>query len=79
MKEISERVLAVLAARCDIPAADLSERTLISSLGLDSLTLMEVSLSLEHELRRPVDDGAFAQAETVGDLVRAMEWSPSPA
>lgn len=73
MNTITERVMKVLAERCDMPAERLTAETPLASLDLDSLTLLEVGLRLEQEFQVSVDEEAVAAAESVGDLVRAVE------
>lgn len=72
MNTIVDRVLKVLGERCEVPA-DASAETALASLELDSLTLLEVGFGLQREFQTSVDDDQVADAETVGDLVRAVE------
>ncbi|WP_329172422.1 MULTISPECIES: phosphopantetheine-binding protein [unclassified Streptomyces] len=78
MSTIEERVLKVLAERCEVPP-DASAETALASLDLDSLTLLEVGFGLQSEFQARVDDAVVADAETVGDLVRAVESCVSEA
>jgi acyl carrier protein len=71
MNALTDRVLRLLAHRCEVPGEGVNEETELSSLDLDSLTLLEFSFDLEKEFGG-VDDGAVARARTVGDLVRAV-------
>src|SRR5262249_42147023 len=44
--------------------------TTIEELGLSSLERVEMMVALEEKLDRPLDEGAFAAAATVGELQR---------
>jgi acyl carrier protein len=70
MNTITDRVLKVLAERCELPSG-VSAETTLESLDLDSLTLLEVGFGLQLEFQAKVD--VVADAETVGDLVRGVE------
>ena len=46
----------------------LGKTTVISTLGLDSIAVMEMAAYLEDKLDIQIPDDALAQAETLGDL-----------
>ena len=52
---------------------DISEKTTISELGIDSLGMLEIVGSMERQLKIQIPDEALAGIQTVKDLVDAVE------
>ncbi|MFD3869493.1 acyl carrier protein [Streptomyces sp. NPDC058623] len=73
MNDITPRVIQVMSARSGMPTAELGTETELTALDLDSLSLMEIGFDLEREFDVPLDDGRVAAANTLGDLVAAVE------
>jgi len=65
----SDEVVDLLATICHIPRDRLHHDIELQSVGLDSLSLLELSLAIRKDLDVAVDDGDVAAARTVGDLV----------
>jgi acyl carrier protein len=72
------RVVDVLASVCALPRERLRPDVTLESLGLDSLSLLEVGLALGTEFGVEFDDAEVAGARTVGDLVRVVVASGQP-
>jgi len=52
---------------------DISEKTAISELGIDSLGMLEIVGSMERELKIQLPDEALAGIQTVEDLIDLVE------
>jgi acyl carrier protein len=66
---VEQRVLRVMANWCGPQDVELGPESRLFDLGLDSLTLLEVSLGLQKEFGVAVDDEQMAEAVTVAELV----------
>ena len=51
----------------------ISEKTVISELGIDSLGMLEIVGSMERQLRIQLPDEALAGIQTVEDLISLVE------
>jgi acyl carrier protein len=69
MDGVQRRVLRVMTDWCGPRDTELTPETRLADLGLDSLTLLEVSLGLQKEFGVAVDDEEMAEAVTVAELV----------
>jgi long-chain acyl-CoA synthetase len=58
-----------------------AESTSLDDLGLSSLDRVELLVALEQQLGRPVDEGVFASARTLGDVAALQrgDWKSGPA
>ncbi len=52
---------------------NISEQTVISELGIDSLGMLEIVGSMERQLRIQLPDEALAGIQTVKDLIELVE------
>ena len=52
---------------------NISESTVISELGIDSLGMLEIVGSMERQLKIQIPDEALAGIQTVNDLLEAVE------
>jgi len=59
--------------------ATISEKTVISELGIDSLGMLEIVGSMERQLRIQLPDEALAGIQTVADLISLVEKKQSAA
>ncbi len=66
-----ETVKAILAERVDI--SNLKEEDSLTSLGLDSLDLVEVMLSIEDKLSIEFTSEEIANLSTLKDVVKLIE------
>ena len=66
-----ETVKAILAERVDI--SNLKEEDSLTSLGLDSLDLVEVMLSIEDKLSMEFTSEEIANLSTLKDVVKLIE------
>ncbi len=73
MTTTTERIVRLLAERCDVRAETMTVTTRLSSLDLDSLTMLEVTLRVEQEFGAALEPEDLLQAETIGDLTRVVE------
>ncbi len=68
---VQEKLIALIAENVDCDAADLNENTEFASLGIDSLDIAELLMTVEDEFGVTVEmDPAL---KTVGDLVAKIE------
>jgi acyl carrier protein len=84
--DVGGRVRIELEARTGVPAAELTDEASLSDIGLDSLALIEVLMSLREQVLAErglsmddADDPEFLPwMETVGDLIGfAATFAPS--
>ena len=66
-----ETVKAILAERVDV--SNLKEEDSLTSLGLDSLDLVEVMLSIEDKLSIEFTSEEIANLSTLKDVVKLIE------
>lgn len=52
---------------------NISEKTVISELGIDSLGMLEIVGSMERQLKVQLPDEALAGIQTVADLINLVE------
>jgi acyl carrier protein len=64
---IIDRILDVVADRCDIPPHQLGPATEFDSLGFDSLVLAELAVIIGVEYDLPITEEELADAGTVGE------------
>ena len=70
---MTERILKLLTERCDLAAETMTAETTLSTLDLDSLTMLEVTLHVEQEFGTALEPEDLLSAETIGDLARVVE------
>lgn len=61
----------ILSKRVDV--SSLKEEDSLSSLGLDSLDLVEVMLEIEDNLNIEFDSNEIADVSTLGDVLKLIE------
>ena len=71
-------VMALLRRLIYAPEGGIAPATRLDDLGLDSLDLVEAGLELEALTGRELPDKVFANAQTVGDLARALAAAGRP-
>ena len=72
--ETKERVLNILDEQLGIPATEIKENNLlIEDLGMDSLDVVEIIMSVETEFGLKIDDNEAATIRTVKDLIDKIE------
>jgi acyl carrier protein len=72
-------VVDIVAEIGRIPRDRLTEDVVLGDVGLDSLALLEIALAIRKDLGVAVEDGAVADAVTVGDLIAlAANAAPVP-
>jgi len=64
-------------AEKDFP--NISEATVISELGIDSLGMLEIVGAMERQLKIQIPDESLAGIQTVKDLIELVEKRQSPA
>ncbi len=68
---VQEKLIALIAENVDCDAAELNENTEFATLGIDSLDIAELLMTVEDEFGVTVEmDPAL---KTVGDLVAKIE------
>jgi acyl carrier protein len=72
---IREGLCAVLPARAH-EFDDLTVRTVLADLGVDSLKMMELIARIEDELVMTFHEDDLARARTIGDLAELMRRGP---
>lgn len=66
-----EIVIKVLSSKVDV--TKLNETDPLTSLGLDSLDLVEVMLEIEEEVGVEFEGEEIAKLKTLGDVLKAIE------
>lgn len=69
---VFEKIAAMLAEKLERDAAEIKMDTEFSTLGIDSLDVMELLMNLEEELGTEIEMGEN-KVNTVGDLVKLIE------
>ncbi len=67
---------AMEIAEKDFPS--ISEQTVISELGIDSLGMLEIVGSMERQLKIQIPDESLAGIQTVKDLIELVEKRQNP-
>jgi acyl carrier protein len=70
------RKTAAEIAEKDFP--NISEATVISELGIDSLGMLEIVGAMERQLKIQIPDESLAGIQTVKDLIELVEKRQSP-
>ena len=66
-----EKVIEILSSRVDV--SKLTETDPLTSLGLDSLDLVEIMLEIEEAVGVEFDGEEIAKLKTLGDVLKAIE------
>ena len=69
---VFEKITALLAERLECEAAEIKMETEFSTLGIDSLDVMELLMNLEEEFDTEIEMGEN-KVNTVSDLVKLIE------
>lgn len=71
---VFEKIKAIICEQFELNADKVSEDSnLIGDLGLDSLDVIDLAMSVEDEFDIEVPDDAIDGIKTVGDIVRFVE------
>jgi acyl carrier protein len=73
MTTLQDRLFALLTDKMGIPAEDLSVDATLDALELDSLALIELSVSVQKEFGAAIDETALVPENTLGDILRLLE------
>lgn len=69
-----ERLIAVVGEYVSVDRKDITEETsLRQDLGLNSLDLVNLAVSVEHEFGVEISDRKLTMIKTVGDMIRHIE------
>ncbi|MCX5245577.1 acyl carrier protein [Streptomyces sp. NBC_00201] len=69
-EEATTKVAEIFELIAAIPATDLTpDRGLVDDLGIDSLTMMEIAVTIQDELQVSVSDDKIKDLRTVGDII----------
>ncbi|GAA2113268.1 hypothetical protein GCM10009759_56720 [Kitasatospora saccharophila] len=69
MDQVTERIAAVLTEKFDVPADLITARASFQELDLDSLSIVELYVTLQEEWGVPLDAEAAGADTTVSELV----------
>ena len=69
---VFEKIAALLAEKLECEVSEITMETKFGELGIDSLDVMELLMSLEEELGTEIEMGE-EKIETVADLVKMIE------
>ncbi len=69
--DVRKKVSEIMSKRVDV--SNLKEDDSLSSLGLDSLDLVEVMLEIEDELGIEFDSNEIGEVSTLGDVIKLIE------
>ena len=75
-KSVKERVYGILKdylEQGELIEAELTDKTELIDLGMDSLDIVELVLDLEDEFDIAADGNEYKKAKTVGDIVNYVE------
>jgi len=72
---LAQQVRAVVARQLRVDPQSLEPEVLLEELASDSLSLVELVLTLEASFRVRISDAAAARMRTVDDIVRCVERS----
>ena len=69
---VFEKIAAMLAEKLECEATEIKSETEFSTLGIDSLDVMELLMNLEEEFDTEIEMGEN-KVNTVADLVKLIE------
>ncbi|MFE1322577.1 acyl carrier protein [Kitasatospora phosalacinea] len=69
MDQVTARIAAVLTEKFDVPAEQVTARASFRELDLDSLSIVELYVTLQEEWGVPLDAETADADTTVGELV----------
>ena len=69
--DVKSVVSEIISKRVDV--SNLKEEDSLSSLGLDSLDLVEVMLEIEDQLHIEFDSDEIGEVTTLGDVLKLIE------
>lgn len=69
---VFEKIATLLAEKLECEVSEITMETKFGELGIDSLDVMELLMSLEEELGTEIEMGE-EKIETVADLVKMIE------
>ena len=69
--DVRKKVSEIMSKRVNV--SNLKEDDSLSSLGLDSLDLVEVMLEIEDELGIEFDSNEIGEVSTLGDVIKLIE------
>jgi acyl carrier protein len=72
-----EKVLTIAKKHSSVNSESLSESTELSELGLDSLDIVEFTMSVEDEFGISISDEDVPNFKTIGDFVKHVEEKKS--
>lgn len=64
--------LGLIAARADLAVEDIDPGSTLEDIGLDSLSLMEIALSMQSLYTVDIPEGALSARQTVDSAVRYL-------
>ncbi|PZS34886.1 MAG: hypothetical protein DLM61_02840 [Pseudonocardiales bacterium] len=67
--DIKTSPLELIAARADLPVEDIDPGQTLEDIGLDSLSLMEIALSMQSLYAVDIPEGALSAKQTVESAV----------
>lgn len=76
--ELLERVRGLVAEEADLPIQAVTAQTTVGSLGLDSLEMAQLVITLEDALNVDLVDADLGRLTTLGELVTWMTASAKP-
>ena len=71
-KYMEEKILKYLAGKFSIPAENIRSDTMLTDIGVDSMTLLSSLLELENEFGIKISDRDIENLVTVGDLIQMV-------
>lgn len=70
--EVAELISRIASASLEVDMSEVTLETRLDSIGMDSLTQLELVTALEDELSVRIPDEAIVEIQTVGQLVRCF-------
>lgn len=75
MPSTLNQVKSVIADKKNVETKDISDGSELNSLGLDSLSVVELMMSIEDTFNIEIEDDEAAKVKTVGDLAELVDKS----
>ena len=70
---IREKLVDIVAEKCDLSPSEIGDETSFSELGADSLDVVEIVFEAEKQYKVDISDTEFERLRTFGDLVLAVK------
>ena len=63
-----KKILEIISIQLDILAENIKEENVLTELGIDSLTLMKIIMSIENAFDIHIEDDEIVELRTIADI-----------